>query len=54
MIFFLAVGLLVVVVVVVVCSAAVVEWGCCGFLFCLEFFVVGIVADLWVGDGGCF
>ena len=48
--FFLAVGLL----VVVVCSAAVVEWGCCGFLFCLEFFVVGIVADLWVGDGGCF
>ena len=31
--FFLAVGLL----VVVVCSAAVVEWGCCGFLFCLDF-----------------
>ena len=31
--FFLAVGLL----VVVVCSAAVVEWGCWGFLFCFDF-----------------
>ena len=37
--FFLAMGLLVVVVVVVVvvCSAAVVEWGCWGFLFCFDF-----------------